>query len=267
MKETVRSKEKISVSPLWLFVTPLRSFVVQPLRLLHKEPQRKHRVARRNYLPFMSKLIIILFLILSIKNSFAQDNSREILQSFKEKMEKIENYSVDALIKVDVDFIKIKDRKAKVTFTKPNHFDFKAEGLALLPKKGMEMDYMEIINEGFTSIFIKEDTVQGINTFLIKVIPDNSEADIILAEMWIDPSTSILYKMRTYSKNSGSYTIHFFYASHPFDLPDKIIVEFDVKSSKIPMSFTGDFEALDKVDKKENSKGRVTIQYSNYEVN
>ncbi|MCF8372677.1 MAG: hypothetical protein K9H64_13690 [Bacteroidales bacterium] len=182
-------------------------------------------------------------------------------------MEQIESYSADILIKVEVSLIKIKDRKAKVTYTKPNQFDFKAEGFTLLPKKGMEMEYMKIIDEGYTSIYVKEDTVNSLNTSLIKVIPDNPEADIILAEMWIDTSTIILHKMRTYSKNSGSYTIHFYYTDHPFDLPDKIIVEFDVKNSKIPMSFTGDFESLDKPAKKGDGKGRVIIQYANYEVN
>jgi hypothetical protein len=243
-------------------------FKEQNNRALHKVPHRKRKVAlRRSRLSVCAGItcISLLFILLS-NNLLAQDSSREILQSFKEKMEKVDNYSVEALIKVEVDFIKIKDRKAKVTFTKPNHYDFKAEGLALLPKKGMEMEYMEIIDQCFTSIFIQEETVQGINTSLIKVIPDNSEADIILAEMWIDPVTSILHKMRTYSKDSGSYTISFFYANHPFDLPDKIVVEFDVKNNKLPMSFTGDFEALEKVDKKGNSKGRVIIQYSNYQV-
>ncbi len=221
-----------------------------------------------NYLGFLLRTIVLLLITVLLQNTLnAQDVSRQILESFKEKMEKVENYTVDALIKVEVDFINIKDRKAKVTFTKPNQFDFKAEGLALLPKKGMEMEYLEIMNEGYSSIFIKIDTVQGINTSLIKVIPNNPEADVILAEMWIDSTTSIMHKMRTYTKNSGSYTINFFYADHPFDLPDKILVEFEVKNSKLPASFTGDFEAIGKASKKGNSKGRVIIQYSNYNLN
>lgn len=235
------------------FMSFLSSFVVIKKKQLY-------RVSRRAVLP------VILFLQI-INPSFAQDNSRKILQSFKEKMDQVESYTVDALIKVEVEFIKIKERKAKVTYTQPNHFDFKAEGFTLLPKKGMEMEYLKIMEEGYTSIYVKEDIVNGTTTSLIKIIPDSPEADIILAEMWMDTTTLILQKMQTYSKNSGSYTIHFYYADNPYDLPDKLIVEFEVQNSKIPASFSGEIDALAKPKKEGKSKGRVTIQYSNYEVN
>lgn len=212
--------------------------------------------------------ILILFIAFSLPFGLtAQDQSRETIMAFKEKMEQIENYTVDVRIKVEVDFINIKERKAKVTFTQPDQFDFKAEGFALLPKKGMEMEYLNVMNEGFTSIFIKEEMVNGVNTSLIKMIPDNSDGDIVLAEMWIDPKTSVMHQMRTFSKNSGTYIINFFFAEHPFDLPDRVEVKFDIKNKKLPVAITGDIESIGKAVEKGNSEGKVIIRYENYVVN
>jgi hypothetical protein len=217
----------------------------------------------------MKKVILVSFLFLFLSQvNRAQDNGSEILEALKLKMELVENYSADVNIKVDVVFIKIKERSAKISYTKPNQFDLKADGFMLLPKKGMEMDYLSVINEGYTCLLIKEEIVNGVTTSLIKVIPDNMEGDLILAEMWIDPLKSTIHKMRSYSKKAGTYTINIFYADHPFDLPDSVVVEFEVKNGKIPVAITGDFEALDDVAKKdEKSSGKVIIKYSNYVVN
>jgi hypothetical protein len=215
----------------------------------------------------MKKIINFIILLLIISVTSAQEAPKEILSKVKEKVEEVENYSVDVLVKVEVDFINIKDRKAKVTFTKPDKFDVKAEGFTLLPKKGMEMEYMDLINQPYTAILIKEEIINGVNTKLIKVIPDNSDGDIVLAELWIDPTTSIMYKMKTYSKSSGTYTVFFYFSNNPFDLPEKVVVEFEVKNNKLPAAFTGDIDALGNSDKKDKiSKGKVIILYSNYEI-
>jgi hypothetical protein len=243
---------------LQTFQESFRSFAFKHFSLLNERPRRNRKGSQR-------VLVIASLVILISIPSIAQDKSAQILESFKNKMEQVENYSVEVLIKVEVDFIKIKDRKATVTYTKPNQFDFKAEGFTLLPKRGLEMDYMKIMEEGYTSIYIKEDTVNRKETSMIKVIPDNPETEIILAEMWMDTTHLLLQKMRTYSRNTGSYTIYFYYSNHPFDLPDKLVVEFEVKNSKIPASFSGDLDAVLTPKKEGSSKGRVIIQYSGYE--
>jgi hypothetical protein len=60
-------------------------------------------------------------------------------------MDKIQRFEADALVKVDVDFINIKDRKMKVRFESPDKFTFDSEGLALLPKQGMQMEYLKLL--------------------------------------------------------------------------------------------------------------------------
>ncbi|KAA3636265.1 MAG: hypothetical protein DWQ02_08535 [Bacteroidetes bacterium] len=212
------------------------------------------------------QILLFTALLFSGVSINAQDASKEILLALKEKMEKVEKYTVDALIRVEVDFINIKDREAKISFTAPDQFDFKSEGFALLPKKGMQMDYIKMMDGGFTSIMVKDEKVRDVTTKLIKVIPDDSTGDIVLAEMWVDASTSIMHRMRTYSKDSGTYTINFFFADHPYDLPDRVEVSFEVKNNKLPVSITGDFESLGKKAEEGSSEGKVIVEYSNYVV-
>jgi len=192
----------------------------------------------------------------------------ELAKSLAQKMSLVEKYTADALIKVDVEFVKIDERKAKIWFEKPDKFEIKAKGITLLPRKGAEMEYLELLNSEFTAIDLGNENVDGIETRKLKIIPMGSEIDVILAELWIDEEALRIEKMQTYTKSSGSYQIDFTYTDHPFDLPASITVEFDVKNMSLPASLTGDLEALaKKMEKKGVSKGSVTIEYSNYSVN
>ena len=139
----------------------------------------------------------------------AQDPSREIVEAFKSKMEKVQNYTADMSIKVDVKFIKIKERKARITFTAPDTYDLDTEGFALIPKNSMAMESVQILQQDYTSIGMGEEIVDGIKTAYIKVIPNDSRGSIILAEMWIDPATSLIRKMRSYTQKSGIFTLTF----------------------------------------------------------
>jgi hypothetical protein len=210
--------------------------------------------------------VLFAFVFFSIRGS-TQDHSHEIVEAFKAKMEKVQKYTADMTIKVDVDFIKIKERKAKITFTAPDEYDLDTEGFALIPKNSMAMESVEMLNEGYTSIGMGQEVIEGITTDYIKVIPTNSSGKIILAEMWIDPSSSLIRKMRSYTKKNGSFTLTFYYDNHPFDLPDSILIEFDIKNNKLPASIAGNFEALTQTQSDEIKKGSVTITYSNYVVN
>lgn len=215
----------------------------------------------------MRYIFLVLFLAVANMTSIAQDNSKEILEAFKAKMERVQNYTADITIKVDVNFIKIKDRTAKIKFQAPDVYEIESDGFALLPKNSMGMESVELLEGGYTSILMGNEVVNGHNTAYIKVIPMNATGDIILAEMWIDEKNNLIRKMKSYSKDSGSFEMSFQYADHPYELPDNITIEFDIKNSKLPASMAGNFEALMQSDKEEETQGKVTINYANYVVN
>ncbi len=214
------------------------------------------------------KNIFYLLLFLPLLNAQTHTNPSVLAKAVAEKMQKVEKYTADLLIKVDVEFVKIEERKAKITFEKPDKFEIKARGIALLPKKGIEMEYLELLSSEFTAIDEGMEEVEEVNTRLIKIIPTGSELDIVLAQLWIDEQNLRIEKMQSFTKSSGSYLVDFSYADHPYDLPAKIKVEFDVKDMSLPASMTGDLEAMaKKMEKKGVTKGKVILEYSNYKVN
>lgn len=196
----------------------------------------------------------------------AQDKAATITENLIEKINGVNSYTADLTIKVDVDFVKIKERKAKVRYEKPDIFEIEADGFALLPKNGTNLEYMQILREPHTAIYLSEEKINNSKVHHIKIIPSGSKSEIVLAEMWINSEKNILMKMQTYTKNEGKYSLNFEYADHPNDLPDKIIVEFEIQNSMIPAYMTGQVENIEKKDKDETTLGKVIMDYSNYKV-
>ncbi len=218
----------------------------------------------------MMRFIIVLVGILSFFSSRinAQKDAGDLVKDLALKMQLVEKYTADILVKIDVEFVNIEERKAKVFFEKPDKFEIKSTGILLLPKKGVEMDYLKLFSSEFTAIDEKTEIVSGVQARLIKIIPMGSELDIVLAQVWIDEGNLRIVRMKTYTKSSGSYSIDFNYNNNPFDLPAAIRVEFDVKNMSLPSTLTGDLESLSKkLDSKGVTKGIVSIEYSNYIVN
>jgi len=215
----------------------------------------------------MKKLFSILVLSVFLLMLNAQPSADAILKQVGDNWAKINNYSADVLIKVDVETIKIKDRKAKVFYTKPNKFEFKAEGFLLLPKKSGQADFMALLTQKSNAIYVKEELINNVKTHFLKIIPIDPNSEVVLAEVWIDKLNPRLVKMKTYTRQSGSYIANFLYSTNPFNLPTQIIIEFELKAMKLPGKMSGDLEELNKQMQKKGSKGKVTMIYSNYKVN
>lgn len=217
----------------------------------------------------MNRLLLagVLFLVAFSPGWSQVDEAKELLNALGKNFDKLDQFQVDALVKVDVDFIKIKERLVKVKFKKPDVFTFEAEGLALLPKNGMQMEYMTLINKGYTSILSGQEDIEGIRTKIIKVIPEQENEDIILAQMWIDPTKGRIVRMKTYTKKSGTYVIDFFYSNHPFNLPDRLEVNFDISNFSLATKMISEFHPETGKVKDAPSQAKVIVQYSNYRIN
>lgn len=211
-------------------------------------------------------LFIILASLFTVSSLQAQD-AESMLKSVGQTMDKILRFEADALIKVDVDFINIKDRKMKVRFESPDKFTFEAEGLALLPKKGLQMDYLQLLKVKYTAIDVGEEVIRNKKTRIIKVIPEAEDSDVILAQLWIDPELSRIMRMKTYTRKSGSYIIDFEYMTNYRPLPDVLTVSFEINNMTFPTKSMN--EMMTKGIQKPDSipkKATVIVQYSNYRI-
>ncbi len=194
---------------------------------------------------------------------FAQENDPKIiLNNVKQKLDKVNDYTADILIKIDVDFLKVDDTKAKVFFKKPNRFKMEAKGFAMIPRASLKFSPLRLLQQDFLSVYIKTDTLNSAKVEVIKLIPVEEDAKMLLASLWIDPVHFNILKIEASTRDKGTFSIFFKYGKQiQYGLPDSAIILFDVSRSRMPHFSFGQKK------KKGALKGRVEIIYSHYKVN
>jgi hypothetical protein len=199
-------------------------------------------------------------------------NPEEILEKVKLEFEKIEDYQVDVKIKVDVDFLKMPDREATIFYKKPDRFHIDSENFAMLPKSGMNFSPLGFLNYKYTSFYEREDTINGILTSVIKVIPLEGKAEVILSTFWVDIERNLILKVESSRKPQGEFVIDLSYlkTAENFWLPSSMIFTFTVDGSVLPRRFMEEQDSKSDETGKDSTKvktGKVLLTYSNYKVN
>lgn len=222
----------------------------------------------------MKNLIIIICLFF-IQFGFTQSKDPdEILKNVITNFNKVEDYVVDVNIKVDVDFLKVPETKAKIYFKQPDKVHLEAEGFAMLPKNGMEFSPSSLLKKAYTSIYESDIDLNGFNTSIVKIIPLGDQGDVILSTLWIDQKAKVIRKVESTTKTNGTFTIDFTYSDKiNYPLPEKIVFAFNLDKMNIPSTITGETSNSSSDKKNKNrlsdsrTKGKVIVNYSNYIVN
>lgn len=217
------------------------------------------------------KIFISVLILIAV--SYSQEKNPEaILEKVKLEFEKVEDYQVDVKIKVDVDFLKMPDREATIYYKKPDKFHIDSENFAMLPKSGLNFSPLGFLNYKYTAFYERTDTINGTFTSVVKVIPLEGSADVILSTFWIDTTRNLILKVEASRKPQGTYIIDLKYlkTSGGFWLPSSLVFSFTVDRSLIPKRFndTGDSKSKEKSkDSEKPETGKVYLYYSNYKVN
>lgn len=216
----------------------------------------------------------LIFCILLITNLvFAQSKDPDqILKNVVDNFSRVQDYTVNVNIRVDVEFIKVPETKAKIYFKQPDKVHLESDGFAMLPKSGMEFSPSALINKEHTAIYEKDVMLNGINTSLVKVIPLGDQGDVILSSIWVDQAKQVIMKVESTTKTNGTFTIDFSYdKDFTYPLPKEIIFSFNVDKMNIPATISGETTTENPKKKKGRSdsvtKGKVIVKYNNYEVN
>ncbi len=218
------------------------------------------------------KLLICLFLLLA-QLGFSQSKDPDaIINSVITNFNIVKDYQVDVNIKIDVEFLKVPETKAKIYFKQPDKTHLEAEGFAMLPKNGMEFSPSSLLKKDYTAIYEQDVDLNGVQTSIVKVIPTGDKGDVILSTLWVDQKKQLIRKVESTTKTNGTFTIDFSYDDKiKYPLPTKIIFSFNLDKMNIPATISGETntENTNKKDKHSDSrtKGKVIVNYSNYQVN
>jgi len=222
----------------------------------------------------MKSLIIIFFSFFLAAAAAAQDVNL-LVQKVKAKMEQVNNYEAAGVMKTNVSFLKVPVANVKIYYKKPNLVKIKNEkGISFVPKGAVSINLNNILSSGkYTVLDAGTDKVSGKPVRVIKLLPEDDNADIVLSTIYVDETNFVILKSRTTTRDNGSYELEMSYAKYTaYGLPDKIIFSFNTKEYKLPKGITFDFdeggaEAPKPEDKMKNKKGRAEITIKSYSIN
>jgi outer membrane lipoprotein-sorting protein len=223
----------------------------------------------------MNKIKILLAgIIVTVSFCCSAQDANSLVQKVKAKIEKVNDYEAAGKMKTNVSFLKIPVATVKIYFKKPNQLKIKNEkGISFVPKGAVSINLNSIISNGkFTALDAGIDKVNGAAVKVVKLLPDDDNADVVLSTLYIDETSLVIRKAKTTTRENGSYELEMTYGKYvEYGLPDKIIFSFNTKDYKLPKGVTFDFDDGKEVkkpdDKAKNKKGRAEITISSYIVN
>lgn len=223
---------------------------------------------------FMKKILFLvsLFTIHFSLFTHAQDMT-ELVNKVKTKLQQVNDYQADGVLKTDIAFIKAPISKVKVYFKRPDKFRLKKEGgISVLPKGGVSVTMSSITDvNNFVALSAGAADVDGFATKIVKVLPSDENSEVVLATLYIDEANLLIRKAVITTKENGTYEIGLTYGKYAgYALPDKVVFSFNTKDYKLPKGITLEFDDNVKpgdMDKLKNKKGKVEITYSSYIIN
>ncbi len=215
----------------------------------------------------MGKMILLTFLFVGC--SFSQTISPDlIIKNTKDAFSVVKDYTVDASVKIEANFIKVPEMNVKIFFKQPDKIQIQSKEFAMLPKTGLNYSPSSLFNGKYSSFYVKEDTVDGEKTYVVKIIPLEDNGDIILTTLWIDKKKFVIRKIESSTKTNGTFTIllNYDFLANKYPLPVSMIFSFDVnRMNMVPRGEENRREAINQMPK--NIMGKVIVTYSNYKVN
>jgi outer membrane lipoprotein-sorting protein len=220
---------------------------------------------------------IHLYIIVLVLCSPVLVNAQDVnilVQKVKAKLDKVADYEASGKMKTNVTFLKVPVATIKMFYKKPNKMKIKNEkGFSFIPKGAVNINMSNSISDGKYSILdAGTDKINGTTVRVVKLLPEDDNADVVLSTLYIDETNLVIRKSKTTTRENGSYELEMSYGKYiEYGLPDKIVFSFNTKDYKLPKGVTFDFDDGSDVkkteDKAKNKKGRAEISVSSYIIN
>lgn len=220
----------------------------------------------------MKSIFFIGLFIFSVFSSAGQA-AEDIISKVKAKLEKVNDYEAKGKMKTNVVFIKAPIANVKVYYKKPNKLRINNEsGISFIPKGSVNINLNNIFinTEGFDIIDVGKEA--GTNLRIIKLLPKDENAEVVLSTVYVDEVQYVIKKAKTTTRENGTYELEMTYGKYAeYGLADKVSFSFNTKDYKLPKGITFDYDDGSKkeepADKLKNKKGKVEITYSAYTIN
>jgi hypothetical protein len=187
------------------------------------------------------------------------------------KFASVNDYKANVLMKFALPGIKINTLGGKVYYKKPNKLRIRAKGIFFVPRDNPMKDIPKLLanTKSYTSVITGYETVQGQKCAVVNVIPLDPNLELIIGKFWIRVNDPLIYLSEITTKENGTIRTQNFYGKYAKQaLPDKILIQIEMKKFKVPKMLAMDVKKKSK--KKEVAKkrtGEIYMIISNYKVN
>ena len=211
-----------------------------------------------------------LFLFFTVAR--AQDPA-SLMKQIRERLEKINDYEANAMLKTEISFLKVPDARVKIYYKKPDRIKIKNEnGISLVPKETMSISLYSLVNSPYQSLDGGTDIFKGTPVRIIKLLPTDENGELVLATLYIDSRRLLILKAKTTTRESGTNEVELTYGRFlSTGLPDKIVFSFNTQDFKLPKGITFDYDegnVKKKTDENvKNQRGKIEITYLDYTLN
>jgi outer membrane lipoprotein-sorting protein len=207
-----------------------------------------------------------------LSNNLLAQNEMELVKKVKAKLDKVNDYTAQGRMRIDVSFIDAPESKVTVYYKKPDKFKVKKSGgISILPKGGVSVNIGTLLgDENYDIVPGKDTKINGVNAKVVKLLPQNENSDVVLTTLYIQEENLVIKKATVTTKESGTYEIDLNYSKYmDWGLPDKVVFSFNTKDYKLPKGLTFEYENGNKKKSQtlKNKKGSIEITYSGYTIN
>jgi outer membrane lipoprotein-sorting protein len=220
------------------------------------------------------KTITSLALLLLLNTVAAQDQSPEqLIQKTRQKLERVSDYVASGKMKMNISFLKAPVADVKIYYKKPDKLKIHNEsGISLIPKGSVNISMGSIVAKADQCDLIDGGREAQTGLRIVKLLPKEDEADIVLSVLYIDEQRGLIKKAKTTTKENGTYELAMEYGKYAdYGLADKVTFTFNTKDYKMPKGVTFDYDDGSNRQRDENEmkekKGTVEISYAEYKIN
>jgi hypothetical protein len=209
----------------------------------------------------MRLILYIGLFFLSVNSCFSQPIDKELL-ALKQRMDSVTYFNATLNLKVDISFINMPNKQAKITYTKGKRMKIDTDDFVLLPKRGLDFSLNSLTEYPYITVDRGRAIKNGKNCKVLNIIPIDPKADFSIATVWLDQKSKRLHATEINTKKDGAYQMLMEYQKNKDILPEKVAISFEIEKLKIPINFLGKGTTIDKKKMKTEAtkKGKIYLQ-------
>jgi outer membrane lipoprotein-sorting protein len=224
---------------------------------------------------YLFRALLLVTAILGSAGGYSQLAADALVKKVSSRIDQVNNYVADGKMKTNVSFLKVPESTVKIYFKKPDRLKIRNEkGISFVPKGAVSINLGSIINGSkYTALDAGSDKIGNSVVRVIKLLPEDDNADVVLSTLYIDEANSVIRKAKTTTRENGSYQLEMVYGKYiAYGLPDKILFTFNTKDYKLPKGVTFDFDDGSAANKPatnglKKNQGMAEISFDAYIIN